>query len=326
MINIHSCKLYSYKIPLLQGGVRSGIILGLKIQNGNQGWGEVSPLPALSHETLNDALAQLKEVQTQIGKIEWTLENFMTEIQKMNLLPSVSFGMESALMSLLDPVKEMTISTSALLMGSLQQILEQSEFYHAQGFTTVKLKIRQLSFDESEKAIRALQDRFRIRVDVNRLWNTKDSLKFFSKFPKDLFEYVEEPFANPKDLHYFTHALAIDESFPSILSLDDLKKFPNLKALIYKPMIQGGLATALPLWKWSKNNGVEFVLSSSFESDIGLSCIGLLASRLPIQTCVGLGTYHFMSDHLCNPPLHLFKNGSLLIKSQTPNLQKMIEV
>lgn len=142
-------------------------------------------------------------------------------------------------------------------MGSPQEILHQAALREQEGFISAKLKVSNHSFQEAANLIYQLKDRFRLRIDVNRAWKTDCSLKFFAQFPLDTFDYVEEPFKNPADLALFPHPLAIDESFPSDLSLKQLESLPTLKALIYKPTIQGGISGCLPVHKWAKQKGVS---------------------------------------------------------------------
>lgn len=226
--------------------------------------------------------------------MDWNPECFLEQLVSLNLLPSVHFGVESALLSWLKPLSEYSVLRSALLMGSLEEILEQANLRRNEGYVSAKLKVSNLSFDEAAYVIRALKDQFCLRIDVNRAWSTDESLRFFKQFPKNAFDYVEEPFQNPHDLKYFTHPLAVDESFPGDLNLKELESLPMLKALIYKPTIQGGLAGCLPLQKWAEKRGISIVLSSSFESDIGLVNIASMAHRLSLSAPIGVGTSHFM--------------------------------
>ncbi len=270
-------KLRRYNTPK-----RSGIL----VQVTKDGpWGEVAPLPDWSRETLEEARAELE-------KYKWVTK--LEDLRKLDLLPSVRFGLESAL---LPPLPPGPVPLSALFMGTPQEILAQAKEREAEGYLSAKLKVSQLSFGEAHEVIEQLASRFFLRIDVNRAWNTEDSLQFFSKYPKDLFDYVEEPFKNPKELSRFTHPLAVDESFPSDLSLNDLEQLEHLKALIYKPMIQGGLKGALPLQAWCQRRGVQLVLSSSFESSVGLDHIAALARRLsPNPPPVGIGTRYFFEE------------------------------
>lgn len=284
-----------YQIPLSNGQIRQGAFVKLESQEGRLAVGDVAPLPKWSPETLKEAALQLDEKISAIQSRSWTLDNWLGNIHKLDLLPSVQFGVESALLELLSPLPPYKVAVSALLMGSPREIMQQAEQRLKEGYRSAKLKVGNLSFSEALAVIQALKDKFFLRVDVNRAWSLQESLRFFEQFPLDAFEYVEEPFQNPKELASFTHPLAVDESFPDVLSLGELDRLPNLKALIYKPTIQGGMAGCLPLHDWAKRKGVDLVLSSSFESDLGLGAIASMACRLGLKSPIGIGTYHYLT-------------------------------
>jgi o-succinylbenzoate synthase len=307
-MKIKAFSLHPYEISLTNGQLRQGTLLNILDQDGNSGWGEVAPLPKWSLETLDDSLQQLNQKQREIMKVDWTARNCLQEIGKLNLLPSVAFGLESALLSILSPISDSIVSTSALLMGSPEEIMQQAELRQKEGYSSAKLKVSNLSFEEASQIIHQLKDKFRLRIDVNRAWKTSESLRFFDQFPLDTFDYVEEPFQNPHDLASFPHPLAVDESFPQDLSLEELQSLPTLKALIYKPTIQGGLLKCLPLQEWTKKEGIELVLSSSFESDIGLAYVASIAYRLSLLSPVGIGTYYYLDRHLCSPDLQFSRS------------------
>lgn len=322
-MKIKKIALYSYPISTAQGYSHPAIIVSLTNENGNCGWGEIAPLPNLSKESFIDAHDQLQQIPTQISSVDWTKKNILDNLSTLTLYPSVAFGLESALFSLLDPLPHSVVSTTALLMGTVQEILEQAKLRHAQGFTTAKLKVKNLSFEETRYLIYQLAGKFRLRIDVNRAWETGNSLRFFSEFPQDIFDYVEEPFKNPCELEKFTHPLAIDESFPQYFTLKDLDGLKTLKALIFKPTVHGGLAACKPLEAWAKKKGIDVILSSSFESDIGLSYVAGIAARLSLKSPIGIGTYHFLSDHSRASPLHFLQNHLHLVTNITPDMSKL---
>jgi len=304
-MRIHTFSCHPYEISFTHGLVRSGFLIRLTNDKGCVAEGDIAPLPKWSQETFQEALEQCIEKKEKLLKIEWSNETYCKELEKLNLFPSVIFGLESALLTLLDPLPAHPISVSALLMGSAQEILAQAILREKEGFTSAKLKVGNLEVTEAEKIIHQLKDRFHLRIDVNRAWSTEKSLLFFAKFPLDTFDYVEEPLQNPKDLSQFPHPIAVDESFPQDLSLEDLEKIPTLKALIYKPTLQGGMMRALPLHRWAKQRGIALVLSSSFESDHGLMHIVSMAHRLSLKDPVGIGTYHYV-----HPSVELGVDGS----------------
>lgn len=302
-MKIQTLQIHPYAILLTNGVLRSGVLIRITDEKGNIGWGDIAPLPKLSKETLEDAVKQLKQKQQDIIDVDWAYPTCFEALSKLQLLPSVLFGLESSLLSLLAPLSEHVVPTSALLMGSPQEILQRAELRYHEGYTSAKLKVSNLTFKEAANVINQLKDQFRLRIDVNRAWHTMESLQFFSQFPLDTFDYVEEPFTNPHDLAQFPHPLAVDESFPQELSLAQLEQIPTLKALIYKPTIQGGMLGCLPLSEWAAKRGIAVVLSSSFESDLGLAQIASMAHRLSIKHPIGIGTYHYLEKFVCETPL-----------------------
>jgi O-succinylbenzoate synthase len=253
-------------------------------------------LPGWSRETLEEAILQLEEKKEEIIHKQWSKENILNELVSLRLFPSVSFALESALISLIDPLEEHAVSVGALFMGSSIEILEQADQREQEGYTTAKVKIGSLSWKEAEDVIGKLLQRFRLRIDVNRGWKALDALAFFNQFSLDAVEYVEEPFDDPLLLREFTHPLAIDESFPKILSLEELEKIPMLRSIIYKPTIQGGMANCFPLVNWAQSRGIDVVIGGSFESELGLMQAASLAYRLSLKKAVGIGTYCFLQN------------------------------
>ncbi len=286
-MNDQKIALYPYKAKLTSGSLREGLF----VKKGDR-WAEIAPLPGFSKESLGDALLDLEE-----GRYK---------------SPSVSFALESINSSFPSPKP---IATSILLMGKPHEILERANRFSQ--FKSAKLKVSQLSFDEARNLIDTLSSRFFLRIDVNRAWKTEESLSFFKRYPENLFDYVEEPFQNPKDLSLFTLPLAVDESFPSNLTQDDLEKLPTLKALIYKPTIQGGLQNARPLKAWADDRGIQFIASSAFETDVGLAHVLAFSERLGLTHPAGIGTYHYLDELFCDDAIQ-FLGSSAIIKPPIP--------
>lgn len=296
-MKIASLSIEPYEIGMITGSIRSGVYLDIDAGDGRRGRGEVAPLPNWSKETLQQSLQQLQEKKSLILAVDWTIDNCLENLRTLNLYPSLAFGLESALLSILSPLpEEEERATSALLMGSPAEILRLADLREGEGFSSAKLKVGHLPFETAFDLIGRLKSRFSLRIDVNRAWETEESLAFFKQFPIDSFDYVEEPFKDPHALAEFEHPLAIDESYPTDLSLDFIEHLPTVKALIYKPTMQGGWLHLEPLKRWADARGISIVLSSSFESRVGLSHIASLAQRLSLKAPMGLGTLPYMID------------------------------
>lgn len=279
-------KLYRYSIK-----DRMGII----VHHGDKSWGEVAPFPGFSQETLEQALHQLKNPAPI-------------------LYPSVAFGLEPA-----GIIKPMTLPLAALLSGTKEEIFLQARRFKREGYTHAKLKLSKLPLPDAYELVNTLKDQFRLRIDLNRSWETAQSIQFFAHFDYDAFEYIEEPVKEKEHLAFFTHPFALDETIRENPP-EEFTHYPHLKAFIFKPTLHGGpssLKKLIPL-------GIPIVLSSCFESGVGIFQIASLIQRLslPIHP-LGLGTYHLLDHDILETPLN-FSNGKLELPSYVqPDLSRL---
>lgn len=244
--------LYRYARPF-QEGMREGVLIRLESANGQVGWGEVSPLPGFSQETLEEAIEDLLE-------------------GKESELPSVQWGQAAALLDLLAPLEVESIPVRTL---------------HEE-----KIKVGHLTLEDALEKVEGAQG-----VDMNRQWTLEDALALAEKCPH--IEYFEEPLQEGEDHASFPHPVALDESLR-----EEEWGYPNVKAHVIKPTLHG-----YPLPK--KVKGVDFILSSSYESEIGIYQIAKLAVRLNLPLIpMGLGTCHLFEDALFEEEPHV-KNGQL---------------
>nr|NGX37825.1 o-succinylbenzoate synthase [Chlamydiota bacterium] len=162
---------------------RKGILLTLTNQNGKTTTTEVSPLPGFSEETLEEALHQLQKLKQRLLTTWWT-KQALHYLSNLGLYPSVYFGVESALLDLLDPILETTpCNTYALLLGSTDEILSRSQEVYDEGFRHAKVKLGHFTLQIAHEVIDALGDRFRLRLDLNRKWSIEDTIAFCKAYP-----------------------------------------------------------------------------------------------------------------------------------------------
>jgi O-succinylbenzoate synthase len=271
---------YPYVLPLTVAPFsRSGLLLRLADQEGRVGWGDIAPLPGWSEETV----ATLREDS-----------------------PSMIFAKQSALAHLQNPLPAFSVPLCALLMGNEAELMKRAELAKKQGCTTVKIKTSKLSLEEAKRVVEALRTSFALRVDPNQQWSLEEALDLFGSFPVETWDYIEEPLSNPADLAKFPYPLAFDET----LRHGVMPTVPHLKALVAKPTLMGDVAGVMKL---AKEKRVDFVLSSAFESGMGIAHIASMAIRhqLPMIP-MGLGTYSYLKEDLLETPLEI-KNGRLYI-------------
>lgn len=297
-MKIKSITISHYEIPYTLGYTRKGALIKIEDEDGYFGTGDIAPLPQRSRESLQDALIQLAEKKSELLSVEWQEGTCLEQLFQLTLLPSLSFGMESALLSILKPVPACSIPLSALFIGnSSQEILKLAKLRQAEGFTNAKLKVGNLSLKEAFTVISEIKDVFRLRIDVNNAWSSSEALKFFSQFPLDAFDYVEDP-VNFSDLKSFSRPYAVEEPLSQGISLSQLETLPNLKAIVYKPTVLGGILVGKALLKWAEARGIAVVLSSVLESDIGHLHLAAIAHRLGLTLPIGIGTYHYLGKFL----------------------------
>ncbi|MFI5334608.1 MAG: enolase C-terminal domain-like protein [Chlamydiales bacterium] len=277
--------IYPYKL-----GKRAGALIELIDAGGKRGVGEIAPLPGWSLETLDEALAALKN-----GEMTY---------------PSLKFALETAYLGLNLPQLPISLPYCPLLMGSREKILRDAR--HVVG-GVVKVKISDFSDEEAEGLLQELKETFSLRVDLNRKWSLARALKFFSKFVPEDFDFIEEPCAKVEDLKHFPFPIGADESLRDT-PLEELSKIPHLKALVLKPTLQGGLRVAHKLASFAQEKNLDLVFSAAFESGVGIAQIALLAYKLngPVKS-LGLDTYRYLEDDVLKKPLD-FSEGCLHLR------------
>ncbi len=270
---------------------RRGILLELLTQEGKTATAEISPLPGYSKEHLDNALGQLQTIKRRLLTTWWT-KQALYSLDGLGLFPSVYFGVESALLDLLDPLPTAPPCKSyALLLGSPEEILSRAEEIEKEGFTHAKVKIGHLSRSVAHEVIDSLASRFSLRLDLNRQWPFHETEAFCKKYPYEQFDYIEEPAADPSDILLFSYPFALDETLRESRTLTPYLNSPHLKALILKPTLLYPLRSYLNLEK-------KIVLTSSFEGATGIGQIKRLVHRLGLEeTYHGLDTLRYLESH-----------------------------
>lgn len=67
--------------------------------------------------------------------------------------------------------------------------------------------------------------------------------------------------------------------------------------------------------KWADERDLDLVLSSSLESNVGHFHIAATALRLGLTAPIGIGTYHYLTQHLDKHQLHFYDGKVSQIRS-----------
>jgi len=296
------------------------------------GWGDVAPLPAFSSETIPEVERELEGFRRLLGAIEVRFEDLgvWSGIDLGDYSPSVVFGLETALESLLDTAEPDSkavlglpgfggaISVNGLLVGTRDEILHDVRVLTESGCHTVKLKLGRRALAEDVEVTRAVRDllgeRPTLRLDANRCWTLPEAIEFGERIGAQGIAYIEEPLMDASDLPAFFAATGIPVGLDETLrELDpkDLEGREDVGAVILKPTLLGGLNQARRWANKALNSNILPVISSSFESGVGILGLARLASSLGrTDIAVGLDTYRWLKRDVITPRLR-FENGAI---------------
>ncbi|MGC9450570.1 MAG: o-succinylbenzoate synthase [Oceanipulchritudo sp.] len=269
--------------------VREGIVLRVADPETNRvGFGEIAPLPDNQDSRLpsTDVVASRSFLSSPAD-------------------PCVSFAISSALARLEEAEISPSPVRTAALLGLGPGTASEISSRRAEGHRTFKLKVG-LADPESEwgflQAVTgSLKAGEQLRLDPNRSWDPA-AWEFWKPRLGEMdgwIEFVEEPFAGPEARERMIAEgaiapvpLALDESLVAG-SLEFWLKHAWPGYFVVKPSLTGNPANWLdPLG----NRANRVVLSSAFETGIGISAVLRLAQAFP-GTDHGLGTQSYFEDN-----------------------------
>jgi O-succinylbenzoate synthase len=159
------------------------------------------------------------------------------------------------------------------------------------GFRTVKLKAgAERETDALVDRIRAVRSAVgpdvRIRVDVNRAWDPGTAVERLSAIERFGIEYVEEPLASgdPAELAQLRQRVAVpvaaDESVLSVAAAGALLEAEAVDVLVLKLSRIGGATGALEIAELAARSNVPVVLSTLFETGVGVAAALRVAATI----------------------------------------------
>jgi len=330
---IDKIRIFSYSLPFLTPlkikdrtfNFREGYLIRISNKNDNIGWGEISPLYGFSIETLESVLSDIINLKQK-------LENFQVPQEILKILfpysPSVRFGFESALLNLmasekkltlagfLNPTANLKIKINALLDGNYDDIIKKTDYLYGQGYETFKLKIGKNNLNDElkliENLIEIIKPDGKLRLDANRMLSEGISDNFFDKLSSLPIDYLEEPFPSKNKTiellnSYHKIPIAFDESLLEMQPAD-LKDYSSLKAVVLKPTMLG-YTNSMAFATSAISLGITPVISSSFESPLGIYILASMSAIIDNQVHAGLETINRFDNKLF--PYLDISNGTL---------------
>jgi O-succinylbenzoate synthase len=179
----------------------------------------------------------------------------------------------------------------------------------AAGMTTVKVKVGDGPLADDADRVAAVRSALgpggRIRLDANGAWDTDSAVSAIERLGAFDLELVEQPVADLGDLARVRRRVAVPVAADeSLRSLGDARRLAALDAadvVVVKVQPLGGVRAALRVIEAA---GVPAVVSSLYETSIGLAAGVALAAALPeLPFACGLGTGALLAGDVVGVPL-----------------------
>ena len=296
-------QVYRWQIPMDAGVVlrerrlktRDGLFVHLQ-QGEKQGWGEISPLPGFSLESLEDAQAAL---------LSWVNAWREGASSALPEVPSAAFGISCALAELDGTLPDAADYRAApLCSGDPDELFAALSAMPGEKVAKVKVGLYEAVRDGMvvNLLLEAIPD-LRLRLDANRAWTplkAQQFAKYVNPAYRDRIAFMEEPCKTRDDSRAFAQETGIAIAWDESLREGDFQFLaePGVSAVVIKPTLTGSLEKVRKQVAAAHALGLTAVISSSIESSLGLTQLARIAAWLTPQTIPGLDTLNLMQAQL----------------------------
>ncbi|MGP3593221.1 o-succinylbenzoate synthase [Vagococcus sp. WN89Y] len=300
---MRQAQLYRWQIPLDAGVVlrerrlktRDGLVVHLR-EGENEGWGEITPLPGFSHETLDEA---------QDVALDWLTRWRSGEALTLPAMPSAAFGLSCALAELAGELPAAAEYRAAMLCSGDPDALFAA-LAELPGEKVAKVKVGLYEAVRDGMVVNLLLESLpdlQLRLDANRAWTplkAQQFAKYVNPAYRSRIAFLEEPCKTREQSLAFARETGIAIAWDESLREEgfSFSAQPGVSAVVIKPMLTGSLEKVRQQVEQAKALGLGVVISSSIESSLGLTQLARIAAWLTPGTIPGLDTLHLMKAQL----------------------------
>jgi o-succinylbenzoate synthase len=295
------------------------------------GFGECGPLSGLSYDDRPDFEERLNEYCQEFNELDLQLFSWNVPIILNQLIgqhfPSILFGFETAMLDFLAGGRRIlyendfsdgnrTLPINGLIwMGNPAFMRQQIEEKLSAGYTTLKLKIGAIDFEQECDLLAMIRERFTpeqitLRVDANGAFSPDEAMAKLERLATYGLHSIEQPIrAGQHELmadlcHHTPLPIALDEEL--IGQMEYVHKFRLLKKIqpqyiILKPTLLGGLRHCDEWIELAGRLNIGWWITSALESNIGLNAIAQYTSQFKQLTPQGLGTGQLYQNNFDSP-------------------------
>jgi o-succinylbenzoate synthase len=306
-------RYFEYRVPFIHPiriglaiqSERRGIYLQATDSDGVTGWGEVSPLDGYGPDTYKEVADLIRGAESRFSpSLRFGLDCARREIQAKR--QGISFRDTIG-----PPVRD--IVDSAMLVGPETRPSPvsgnasgakdaKSGNHKAVHPRFLKSKVGGVSVEDDLQRVlgllESLPENGRLRLDANGIWAKKQAFEFADRLHSygseqvKKIEFIEEPWQGCFDsdsLGGFPLPVGIDENFTL-----NTESWLLADVILIKPALFGSIGEFLDAKMMVKQAGKRLVVSSAFETGLGMSALVALASTFE-GGAEGFGTYRYLA-------------------------------
>ena len=268
--------------------VRRGAWLRIEAGDGLVGLGEAAPLePLASAQALRAAIARgpYRDAAFDLARSD-------LEAQRAGKPLAAIFG----------EAPRAQVAVNALVFApDAEGAAHEAAAAAALGYRTVKLKVASAPPEVDIRRIVAVRERVgpdvAIRIDANGAWDEASALRVLSAVAHCGIEYVEDPVAGDARRVRARCGIAVAADVRTADEGWEVVRAKRADVLVLKPMAIGGLRVAHALARAAIDAGLGVVVTSSFDTAVGVAGALHLAASLPGPARAhGLATVDLLED------------------------------
>ena len=303
---------------------RDGYIIKI-ISDEYVGFGDVSPLPNFSSESIKDTIYGIELFKKAVQDANEISKYEFIEMIKIYLdnLPSAQFGINSSFVDLLSKKNELPFAK--YLNKNYSNIIYTNGLEHIHNpednFPIIKVKVgfRNL-FDELENLeylTKNFGEKIKFRLDANEQFDLPRAIRYCKEMERFNIDYIEQPLPkyNYEDLYELSlHTkikIAVDESVTDINSVHKIIDNQAAEIIIVKPMLTGSIRNIQNIFDLARDNNIRIIITSTLESNIGVTTCMHLASAFNVKEPCGLSTGKLYNDNFNS--IIKISNGEIVI-------------
>ena len=293
------------------------------------GIGEAAPLPGLSPDAGPDFAANLQRFsQMAAGLDRWPQLYTIPSIENH---PAILSGLEMAFLDWEYGGKRQYFAASAFLaghplpingliwMGDAETMRQRLEEKLEAGFTTIKLKIGGIRWEDELGLLKAARELFgpdeiTLRVDANGAFSPEEAPAKLEALAKFGVHSIEQPIRAglPEEMARLCETsplpIALDEELIGHHTPDarrELLEAIRPPYIILKPSLLGGIGAAMNWVKQAEARDIGWWATSALESNVGLNAIAQFTAETTQEHAAvlpqGLGTGQLYTNNFTSP-------------------------